>query len=144
MENQKTKIPTWYWVIAIFFLLWNFMGVASFFLHTFISVESLQALPNAERELYGSYPLWTQIVFAIAVLGGIIGSFGLILKKKWAMVAFIVSLAAIIPQMIHNLFFTKSMEVYGPVTVVMPILVIVFGVFLVWFSSFSIKQNWLK
>lgn len=144
METQKTTIPKWFWAVAVFFLLWNLMGVGSFFQHTFITDEALQALPEAERNLYNSYPLWTIIAFAIAVFGGIIGSIGLLMKKKWAKPAFIVSLVAIIPQMTHNLFFTNAREVYGPGTEVMPVLIIVFGVFLVWFSAFGIKKGWLK
>jgi len=58
------------------------MGVGSFFQHTFITDEALQALPVAERDLYNSYPLWTKIAFAIAVFGGAIGSLGLVMKKN--------------------------------------------------------------
>jgi len=143
MENQETTLPKWYWALVVFFLLWNLMGVGSFFQHTFITDEDLAALPGAEQDLYNSYPIWTTVVFAVAVLGGTIGSIGLLMKKKWAKTAFIASLAAIIPQMIHNLFFTKAREIYGPGTEIMPILVIVFGILLVWFSDFGIKKNWL-
>ena len=144
MENKKTKISIWFWVVAVFFLLWNIMGVGSFFMHTFISNETLDALPIAEKELYKSYPLWTKIVFAIAVAGGLLGSLGLLFKKKWSKLAFIISLCAIIPQMAHNVFLTKSIDVYGPSSVIMPIMVVVFGVFLVLFSIAGIKKNWLK
>lgn len=120
------------------------MGIGSFFQHTFITNEALQILPQAEQDLYNSYPFWTIIVFAIAVFGGTFGSIGLLIKKKWAKIAFIASLIAIIPQMAHSLFFTKAREVYGPGTEVMPILIIIFGIFLIWFSAFGIKKNWLK
>lgn len=145
MENIKIKIPIWFWVVAILFLLWNIMGVFSFFVHTFISDEALAALPTNERELYGDYPIWTTIIFAIAVFGGLLGSLGLVLKKKWSKLAFIISLCAVIPQMIHNVFFTKSMDVYGPgQAATMPVLIVIFGIFLVWFSNFAITKNWLK
>lgn len=144
MESQQTTIPKWFWIVAVLTLLWNLMGVVSFYIHVFISDESMQALPIAEQELYNSYPLWTKIAFAVAVLGGFIGSIGLLMKKKWTKSAFILSLIAIIPQMTHNLFFTNAREVYGPGTEIMPILVVVFGVFLVWFSSFGIKKGWLN
>ena len=145
MENGKIKLPVWFWIVAAFSLLWNIMGVVSFFMHVFISKEALDALSVAERELYKSYPLWTNIVFAIAVFFGFAGSLGLVLKKKWSKMAFIISLIAIVPQMIHNVFVTKSIEVYGTAqAITMPILVVVFGILLVWFSSFAIKKNWLK
>jgi len=139
------KIPKWFWVVTIFFLLWNILGVFSFFAHTFISEEALSALPDKERALYGDYPFWTTLVFAIAVSFGMFGSLGLLLKKKWSILVFIISFCAIIPQMIHNLFFTKSIDVYGPVqAATMPILVVVFGLFLIWFSNYSIKKDWIK
>ena len=145
MIHEKSKIPTWFWVVAVFFLLWNIMGVFSFLAHTFISNEALAELSSNERELYSDYPLWTTIVFAIAVSFGMIGAIGLILRKKWSKVAFIISLFAIIPQMIHTIFYTKSIEVYGTVeAVTMPALVVVFGLFLVWFSTLGIKKHWLK
>lgn len=145
MEHEKTKIPMWFWLVSIFFLLWNIMGVFSFLAHTFISNEALAELPLNERELYGEYPLWTTIVFAIAVFTGIIGAIGLVMKKKWSKMAFVISLLAIIPQMIHNVFFTKAIEVYGAVeAVTMPVLVVISGLFLVWFSMLAIKKYWLK
>ena len=145
MKNHKIKVPMWYWILAIFFLLWNILGVLSFFGHTFITEEALAALPDKERELYGNYPLWTTIVFAVAVFFGLFGSIGLLVKKKWSKLAFILSLCAIIPQMIHNVFFTKSMEVYGPgEAVTMPVLVIIFGCFLIWLSNYAINKKWLN
>jgi hypothetical protein len=145
MENKNTKIPTWFWVVSIIILLWNIMGVFSFFAHTFISDAAIAELPANERALYGEYPMWITIVFAIAVFGGIIGAIGLVLKKKWSKAAFIISLLAIIPQMAHNVFFTTSIEVYGTVqAVTMPVLVVVIGVFLVWVSMFGIKKGWLR
>lgn len=142
---EKIKISKWFWVVAIFFLLWNIMGVISFFSHTLISEETLAALPENERALYGDYPIWTTFVFALAVFFGFFGSIGLILKKKWSKIAFIISFCAIIPQMIHNLFFTNSIEVYGlGQAVTMPIMVVFGGLFLIWFSNYSINKKWIK
>lgn len=144
MKNNKINIPVWFWIISVLSLLWNAMGVISFFSHTFISAEALANLPLAERELYGDYPLWTTVVFAIAVFSGFVGSLGLVFKKKWSKPTFIISLCAIIPQMAHNLFFTKSMEVYGPgQAATMPIMVVLFGVFLVWYSNKAVQKKWL-
>lgn len=144
MKNQTPPTPKWYWPLIVFFLLWNLMGIGSFFHHTFISEEALQLMPANEQALYNSYPLWTIIAFAFAVFGGTIGSIGLMLKKKWAKMAFIISLTGIIPQMMQNLFLSDAKEVYGPGTEIMPITVLVLGFFMVWFSQLAIKKNWLK
>lgn len=143
MVHQSIKAPVWYWVAAIVFLLWNLMGVGSFFAQVLMTDEAMQALPIAEQELYESYPLWTFIAFAIAVFGGTLGSIGLLLRKRWANLAFIVSLIAIIPQMSYGIFFTKTSEVYGNDAMTMPVMIIVVGVFLVWYSGFAIKKHWI-
>jgi hypothetical protein len=144
MENSSTKLPIWYWLVAIFFLLWNLMGVGSFLGQVFMTDEALKALSPAEQELYRAYPFWTYVLFAIAVTGGTLGSIGLLLRKKWAKTAFVVSLVAIIPQMTYNIFFTKTCEVYGSGAVVMPVMIVIVGIFLVWHSSNMIKRNYLN
>lgn len=145
MENNKVKVPVWFRIVAILFLLWNIMGLFSFFSMTFISDEALSALPENERALYGEYPAWTKVLFAIAVAGGFLASLGVLFRKRWAMILAVISLIAVVIQMIHNVFFTSSIDVYGfAQAVTMPILVVIFGVFLIWFISFGIKKHWLK
>ncbi len=107
--------------------------------------EAIAQLPDAERELYSEYPIWTNVLFAIAVLFGFVGSFGLVLRKKWSKPAFIISLIAVVPQMIHNVFFTTSIDVYGIAqAITMPILVVLIAIFLVWFSNFSVHKKWIN
>ena len=94
-----------------------------------------------EQALYDEFPLWTYIIFAIAVFAGFFGSVGLMLRKHWSYTMFMLSMFAIIPQMIHNVFFTSSIEVFGLVqSITMPILVITFGAFLIWFSKRSVSE----
>ncbi len=144
MENNN-KIPSWYWILVIVFVLWNIMGVFSFYIHTFITEEALAQLPTNERDLYDQYPKLITVVFGVAVFFGLAGAIGLFFKKKWAKIAAIISIVAVIIQMSHHVFFTKSIEVYGLLhTITMPILVVVFGLFLVWLSNFSIKKGWLN
>jgi hypothetical protein len=143
MENSNS-VPKWFTVVAVLALLWNLMGLGSFFMHVFISEEALAALPEAERNLYGQYPLWTEVVFAIAVLGGTLGSIGLLLRKAWAKPLFWVSLVAIVIQMYHNLFMTDAMDVYGTMAALMPTLVVAIGIFMVWLSNKGVNLGWLR
>ena len=144
MVHQSIKAPVWYWVAAIVFLLWNLMGVGSFFAQVLMTDETMQALPIAEQELYKSYPLWTFFTFALAVFGGTLGCIGLLLKKKWARSMFIVSLIGIIPQMTYVIFIANTAEVYGPSGLIMPVMIVAVGFFLVWYSSNCIKKGWLR
>ncbi len=142
--TEKSRIPVWFWIVTTILLVWNLMGVGSFFQHITVSEEALQALPTNERELYGQYPDWAKIAFALAVFGGAIGCIALLLRRKWARPVLVISLIAVIIQMFHSLFIAKAMDVYGPGSVVMPILVILISIFLVWFANYSFKKGWLR
>lgn len=142
MENQKA--PTWFLVVAIVMVIWNLMGVSAFIMDMTMSEEAMAALPDAERELYGRYPLWTKIAYFIAVFGGTIGALGLALKKKWSKTVLIISLIGVLVQMTHSLFIAGSMEVYGPVSTIMPAMVITLSIFLVWMANHGIKKGWVN
>ena len=141
---NTTKVPTWFIVLSIILLLWNAMGIIAFFSQMLMDPETIEGLSEAEQTNYANYPLWTQIAYALAVFGGTFGCLGLVLKKKWAKPLLIISLIGIIVQMFHSLVIAKATEVYGPGAVIMPIMVILFGVFLVWLSKYGIKKGWLR
>lgn len=145
MSESNSKAPVSFWIISIIMLLWNFMGVFSFYFHTFITDEQLAALPEDQAALYDEYPMWITIVFAIAVFAGTIGCIGLLMKKAWVKKVFIISLIAIIIQMGHNMFFTSTIEVYGAFQAAfMPLLVAIIGAFLVWYAGYCEKKGWIS
>ncbi|MFD2585473.1 hypothetical protein ACFSQJ_00950 [Croceitalea marina] len=138
------KPPTWFWVVSVIALLWNLMGVGSYLMDAYVSIEQLEAMSQEMRELYEGRPAWVTACFAVAVFGGTLASIALLLRKKWARPVFIISLIAAIAQFTHWLFMTNSVEVYGTGVYIMPILVIAFGVYLVLFAKKGIANGWLK
>jgi len=144
MSPDQTKPSTSFWVISILALVWNLTGIMSFIMNVSMSSEALAALTDAQRELYESTPVWLKFVFGVAVFSGVLGCILLLMRKASAIRVFVVSLIAILIQMLYSLFMTNSFEVYGPSSIVMPIVVIGIGIFLVWYSRLSFHKRWLK
>lgn len=141
---STTKPSKAFWIISGVALLWNAMGVNQYLQQAYMT-DAFKAMYTVEQlEMISSSPSWVIAVFAIAVFGGLLGSLALLLRKKIAIVLFIVSLIGIIAQMYHNLFVIDSVAIYGPGAAIMPIMVIAFALFLLWFSKFSDKKNWLS
>ncbi|EIJ39757.1 hypothetical protein [Galbibacter orientalis] len=138
------SLPIWFWIVSIFALIWNLMGLGAFIGQISMTQASLLALPISEKELLLSYPSWMEVVYAVAVLSGVIGSIGLLLRKKWSRPLFVLSLVAILIQMIYSLIGVTSLESFSPESVILPVFIILAGVFHVFFSNFSIKKNWLN
>ncbi len=142
--TTSTKPATWFWVVSAIALVWNLMGVMAYIAQVTMSPEALQALPENERTLMESVPMWVTSAFAIAVWGSTLGSILLLMRKKIATPVLIFSFVGILVQMYYNLFMSKSMEVYGPGGLAMPIMVLLFGAFLIWFSRKSTDNGWIN
>ena len=142
--TDSNKPTTLFWIIGIAALVWNGLGVMSYIGQAYMTDEVRAALPEAERALYENVPTWVTAAFAIAVFGGLLGSAFLLMRKKLARPMFLISLIAIVVQMSYNLFMSRAAEVYGPGSVIMPIMVIVIGVFLLMYSKKTIAKGWLS
>ncbi|MBO6586436.1 MAG: hypothetical protein JJ953_10055 [Gracilimonas sp.] len=143
-EQEKNGITTWFWVVGWGALLWNLLGVMSYIMTVTMSPEVMAELPAAQRELMANTPAWATGAFAFAVFGGALGSLSLLLKRKKALPLFIVSFIGIVVQLYHSLFMSNSIEVYGPGGAVMPIMVLLFGIGLIWIARNAISKGWLK
>ncbi|GMN11969.1 hypothetical protein MTsPCn9_32710 [Croceitalea sp. MTPC9] len=143
--NEINKPPVWFWVVSIIALLWNLTGVFNYLMQAYLPIEQLEAMSQAERELYEGQPAWVTGAFAVAVFAGTIGCIALLIRKKWARPVLILSLISSISLFSYTLFISNTIEVYGIVhAIIMPILVVLIGIYLVFFAKKGIVNGWLK
>lgn len=142
MSNQ-IKPPTWFWAVSILALIWNLMGVMAYISQVTMSPETLQALPENERALYEAMPTWATSAFAVAVWFSFFGSLMLLGRKKIATIIFIIAYAGVLVQMAYSLFISNSIEVYGPGGMVMPVMILIFGLGLIVFSRKAAANGWI-
>ncbi|KAB1159900.1 hypothetical protein F7018_06200 [Tenacibaculum aiptasiae] len=136
--TNSNKPQKRFWVIAVISLLWNGMGVNQYLQQAY-NTDAFKAMYPDEKvmEMVQNTPSWAMAAFALAVFGGFIGSIFLLLRRKLAKPMFLISLVAIVIQMFYNLFMSGAMEVYGPGAVIMPIMVIGFALFILWYTKRS-------
>ena len=142
--STMNKTSTGFWVIAIIATIWNIMGVFQYLSFTYLKDEMTATMTDPEIALVDGLPSWYIGVFAIAVFTGLIASLLLLLRKKWATSIFLISMIAIIIQMGYWLFVTGAMDVYGSEAFLMPIIVIIIGVFLYLYSKKATQKGILK
>lgn len=142
--TQKLKPTTSFWLISLAALVWNLMGVYAYILQAFVTDESRLKLPETEQILYTNTPAWVTAAFAIAVFGGTLGSVALLLRKKWARPAFLISLMGIIAQMSNTFFMNSNIEVLKLGAIIMPIMVLIIGVYLIIYSKLAIEKGWIS
>lgn len=142
--TTKTTPPTWFWILSAVALIWNLMGVFAYLADANISIEDLEQMSQAKRLLYESQPVWVTGAYAIAVWGGTLGCILLLLRTKWARPILYLSLLGIIAQLSYSIFLSNSLEVYGPVGIIMPVMVLSIGIALVFFANKAISKSWIR
>ncbi len=144
MNAPTSKPAAWFWIVSIVSLLWNLVGVMAFFMQIMMTPEALQAMPEAERKLQTDIPFWTVICFAIAVFGDTLGSILLLLRRKLATNVFILSIVFTIAQMIYTIFLSDLVAVRGASSTIFPVVIVLVGFLLIWFSRASAAKGWLR
>lgn len=137
-ESTTNKPPIWYWIISIIALVWNGLGVNGYLGQAYNTERYQSSFTPEELELAASMPSWTMGAFAIAVFAGVIASIGLLLRKKWATIFWIVSLIAVILQMGYAL-------INGYIShMVMTVMIILFAFIFLWLSRHAQSKNWIS
>lgn len=136
--STSNKPPIWFWIISVIALIWNGMGVNQYLQQAY-DTESYRTMYSAEQlEIAANMPAWVTAAFAIAVFGGVLAAFGLLLRKSWSVKLWYLSLVAVIVQMGYVLINGYASSI------VMTIMIIVFAFFFVWFSRMAEAKGWLS
>ena len=144
MTNLTTKPPVWYWIVSALAFIWNIMGAMQYIGQAYMT-DSFKAQYSAEElAIFDNLPAWYTAAFAIAVWGGVVGCIGLLLKKKWAKLAFLASLIGIIVQMIYNLLISEASITYGPFVIAMTAMIPLIGILLLLLSKKAITRGWIS
>lgn len=144
MTTTTTKRSVGYWIVAVFALVWNLIGVAMWYLQISMTPEQQAAMPEAQRQVYEGTPGWINIVFAVAVFSGVLGAVGLLMTKRWASTMFLLSLIALVVQIMGAYVVTPAWAAYGPVGLVMPAVLLLIALFLLWYANKAKTRGWLS
>jgi len=143
--TTTTKPKAAYWIIALIALIWNGIGVNAYLQQQYNTEAFREQYATPEQlEMAQAAPIWYTAAFAVAVFGGLFGSFALLLTKKIASLLFSISLLGILVQLIYDFLIIDSLEIHGSGALIMPVMIVVIGIFLFTYSKKSIIKGWLN
>ncbi|MDQ3139124.1 MAG: hypothetical protein M3Q15_00145 [Pseudomonadota bacterium] len=141
-DTVISRVPTWFWVVAIAALLWNLLGVTAYLMQVYDHPAASEGMTEAQRQLKADMPAWVMGAYAIAVFGGAIGALGLLLRKSWAKIAFGISLLAVLAQQAWVFLLSDAMAVMDSNGPVLSLAVIVVALSLLWFARHAERKAW--
>ena len=138
---NRPKTPIHLWIVGVLAVLWNFMGVFDYLATQFKMESYMSAFTPEQLDYFYGFPSWAIAGWAFAVWIGFAGAVGLLLRRKWAFIAFSISLAGLAVSSIYTLILTNGLEIMGPPATVMTALIWVISIFLVWYSRQQSKAG---
>lgn len=143
-QENIAKPPVWFWIVSAVAFVWNSLGVMAFIGQVTMTDEALAALPADQQAAFAALPDWYIVIFATAVFAGTLGALALLLRSKWAVALFALSLAAVIVQQIYFWLLTDigHMQHGGQLIMTLAIPVVAFALAI--FARSSGAKNWLR
>lgn len=140
----RQRPPSWFWVIAFLLLLWEMMGLWSFYAHVAHGPEAMGAQPTAyDRRLYASLPRWYNLVFGVATWGGFAGAAALLLRRRISVPLNIASLIGVVVMFGWMFLMTDIIVAKGIWTTYFPAAIFVISVFALWLSRMALARGWI-
>jgi len=130
ISTNKPKIG--FWAIALSALIWNTMGAYMYIIQKYKTEAFESQYSPQQLEIIYNMPAWAT------------GSIALACRKKIAFPAYFISLLGIVVHMIYTVFMSATLEADGLTSLLMPIMVLIIGLFLNSYSKNAILKGWLN
>lgn len=136
------KPAAWFKVVAVAALLWNLAGCAAFVAELLLTPADIAKLPEAQQALYHARPPWVLGATGIAVVGGALGSLGLVLRRRWATGLLIASLLGVLAQDVGLATMLDSLRAVGGLAQLLQGVVLVVAIGLVPLAGLASARGW--
>ncbi len=130
MHQVNARAPMHLWIVGVLSLLWNAMGAFDY-LATKLRLDFYMS-NFSEQQLAYFYglPAWFSVFWALGVWGALLGSIALLLRRRWAVGLFALSLVGMIVGSVYSLFLSDGIEIMGTGGAIFSAVIFVVGVFL--------------
>lgn len=145
-EASGASTPWWHWVVSVLGVLWNAFGAYDYFMSKTQGDAYLRraGMTDAQIALVHGYPLWLTADWAIGVWGGLLGAVLLVARTRYALHAFVLSLAAFIMMLVYTYLLRAGAKMATAQDVVVNSVILALCAFFTWYSWRMAKRGVLR
>ncbi len=142
--GAPARTPVHLWIVGVLSLLWNFMGVFDYLATQLKAEFYLSQFTPEQLAYFQSFPAWMVAGWALGVWGAFAGSIGLLLRQRWAVWAFAVSIAGMVVSSIYSFGLSDGAEVMGSGGVVFTVVIWVVAILLLFYARTQARNGVLR
>lgn len=139
-----------YWIMSGLLLLWALAG-AAIYVNLFLkSPEEFAAEAETveNQEAYARYvadiPVWALAVAIGSALTRLIGAFGLLLRRAWAVPLYLLSLVLFLATLFRAFVLANAADVMSGPHIATQVVFVVLSVLALWFARWSASRGILR
>jgi hypothetical protein len=127
--------------VGVLALLWNATGAFDY-LATQLKLDFyMSQFTEQQLAYFYGFPAWAVAGWAFGVWGGLAGAVGLLLRRRWAVWAFAVSLAGLAVSSIYTIVLSNGAEIMGGEGTVFSVVIWAVAVFLLLYARAMTKRG---
>jgi hypothetical protein len=146
MADAPVKAPWHIWVVGVIALLFNSIGVFDFVMSMAQGAEYQASAGMTPDQIahYQQMPGWMTVVWAVGVFGAFLASILLLLRRRQALPAFILSLAAFVVSLIYTYVLTNGGAVMGQEMAIASAVIAGLLAFFSWYARLMTRRGVLR
>jgi hypothetical protein len=139
------RTPWHLWVVGGLSLLWNLFGVYDLTMTLSQGEEYLRSMKMTDPQVayFNAMPAWVYAPWALGVFGAAMGSILLLLRRRWALHAFVLSLVGLLISMVYTFLLSDGGRVMGDANY-FQIVILAACLFFVWYAWRMTKRGVLR
>jgi hypothetical protein len=143
--SAEGRTPAHLWIVGILALLWNAFGCYDYLMTETANAAYLKQVPAEMLTYIDSLPAWTTAFWALGVWGGLIGAVLLLMRSRYSVWAFALSLIGAIVGLGYQMFMTEMpASMKAGFNQFMPWVIILVAAFQLWYSRNEEKKGVLR
>ncbi|WP_339930466.1 hypothetical protein [uncultured Brevundimonas sp.] len=145
---EAKKVPWHLWVVGVVSLLWNSYGGYDFVMSLTQGEAYMRAagMNDAMIAYYNAMPTWMYVPWVLGVWGAVAGSILLLLRSRFAVHAFGLSLLGAVVSLLYGQFIDKAPPPPPEMAIMasMPYIIVLIAAFLAWYAWTMGKKGVLR
>jgi hypothetical protein len=142
--TASVKTPWHLWAVGGLALLWNAGGAYDYVMTNLKDPAYLSMLSESQRAYVEAYPGWAVFFWALGVWGAVGGSVLLLLRSRFAVWAFAISLVGMGVSFAYQFFLSGGAASMGPGELAFVGALVTVGVALLWYARLMQSRGVLR
>jgi len=143
--TARRTTPAHLWIVGFLALLWNAFGCYDYLMTQTANATYLGKIPPDQLAYMNTLPSWLTAFWALGVWGGLVGSVAMLMRSRYSVWAFALSLIGAVVGMGYQMFVQKMpASMTQGAMAIMPWVIIVVAAFLLWYSRNEEKKGVLR